>query len=1020
MCAVAAASILMALPLPSFGEEAPSETATKANPPEPQIIKQGGYIEKVEPGVDYKDRMPRFGPREPAESLRGMHLISGFRVELVAAEPMVRDPVDLAFDEDGRLYVAEMTTYSERRDAADARISLLEDVDGDGVFDKSTVFADELQWPTGLACFDGGVFVASTPDLFYFKDTDGDGRADAREVVFTGFSVGNPNQCPNSIRWNLDNRFELMPSGGGGLVEAVRWRQGGEGRESKPVQVRGRDMSFAPRSGQMRLESGGSQFGMTFDEWGRKFESSNSAPIEMVMYEDRYLARNPYLPGPTSRTRIWVDGMSVFRKSPVEPWRVIRTEMRIRGVFSGPIEGGGTPAGYFTGACGVTIYNGDAWPESFQGNAFVCEGASNLVHRMRLEPNGVEMTAHRTERKHEFWTSDETWFRPIQFTNAPDGALYVADMYREVYEHPDAVPPSVKKYIDLNAGNDRGRIYRVVPEGFRQPRPPRLSESSTEALVQLLAHRNGWKRRTASRLLYQRQDKACIEPLAALAAESPSPLGRMHALYALAGQNALTADIVLPRLHDPHPRVREHAVRVSEHVLDESPAVRARLYAMSGDDDPRVRYQLAFTLGDISSDQATAALADISRRDVSDKWVRLAVLSSCFQRPGLLVSHLCSDPEWRRGNEARKFLEQLAEQAGLQKQRDQVGEVLKSLDRLGDEERQLAQGLVRGLSNGLAKSKSPLLALVGDGSRSRAGQLLQQILEDAQSFALDEDRPVAQRAQAARSLAMASFEKAEPVLVELLDGRQPEAVQTAALQTLSRFTEPAVATRIVDAWRGFSPKVRGEASEAIFARRERLDVLLDALKEKRIATSQLDPARIQFLLAHPDSQLRAQAEQLLGGAQLARREEAVAAYRETLDMKGDAPRGRAVFKRECAGCHKLEGVGYELGLPLQNVKTRGAEGLLLQILDPNREVNPTYLNYTVLTMAGRLITGVITSETATSITLTRADGEQDTVLRHDIDELISSELSIMPEGLEEKITKQEMADVIQYLLVVLE
>ncbi len=256
-----------------------------------RVITQGGYVEKVEPGVDYKDRMPRIPPRNPADSLEGMHLIPGFRLEQVAAEPLVRDPVDLAFDENGRLYVAELITYSEARATKAGRVSLLEDLDGDGRFDKSTIFADQLEWPAGLLCFDGGVFVASPPDLYYFKDNDGDGKADTREVVITGFDANNPNQCPNSLRWSLDNRVELMPSTGGGLLHAVKWASGGQDREAAPLQIRGRDLSFEPRTGEMRPESGGSQFGMTFDDWGRKFESSNSAPIEMVIYEDRYLAR---------------------------------------------------------------------------------------------------------------------------------------------------------------------------------------------------------------------------------------------------------------------------------------------------------------------------------------------------------------------------------------------------------------------------------------------------------------------------------------------------------------------------------------------------------------------------------------------------------------------------------------------------------------------------------------------------------------------------------------------------------
>ncbi len=797
-----------------------------------------------------------------------------------------------------------------------------------------------------------------------------------------------------------------MPSHGGGLIESVQWNVEHPDQAVKPVQIRGRDMSFDPRTGRMRPESGGSQYGMTFSDWGCKFESANSAPIEMIMYEDRYIARNPFLTAPSARLRIWVDGMSVYRTSQVEPWRIIRTEMRKSGVFSGPIEGGGRPDGYFTSACGVMIYKGHAWPDSFRGNAFVCEGAGDLVHRMRLDPDGVAFTAHRTEKKHEFLASDEIWSKPVQLHNGPDGLLYVVDMYREVFEHPDAVPPSVRKYIDLNTGNDRGRIYRVVPDGFQQTRPTNLGRLSAEQLVALLAHPNFWHWSTASRLLYERHDPAAIVPLHTLAAKSTSPLGRMHALYVLAGLNRLTAEDILPRLNDTHPRVREHAIRLSERVLADSPAIRAELYTMTGRQDARCRYQLAFTLGNIPGDQATAALAKLARKDGAQRWNRLAILSSCFGRAGDLFSQLASDVTWRNEASSISLLEVLAQQTGRQNEQDQVGEVIRSLEAFDKKETKLSKAVVRGLTKGLSGSHSPLLArLTGSGS-TRAGDLLATLIRDAKKTAEDETKTTAERVQAIRSLSMASFQQIQGVLELLLDSREAAIVQKAALQTLSRFQEPAVAQMIIEGWAGFTPAVRNEAAEAIFSRPERLAVLLKALEDQAIPTSQLDPARIQFLLKHPNAKIRQEAKRLLGGVKLTRREDALTAYKDVLKMKGDSQQGKVIFKRECSQCHKLQGVGYDLGLPLQNVKTRGAEGILMQVLDPNREVNPAYVNYSVLTEDGRQLTGVITAETATSITLSRAEGEEDTVLRSDIDEIRSTDLSIMPEGLETKVNKQ--------------
>jgi len=1017
---LAASAFAADVSAPACGQESSEHAAARSiEEGVPHEIRQGGYVEKVDPNVDYKDRLPRIAPKEPGESLKSFHVIPGFRIELVAAEPLVRDPVDMAFDADGRLYVAEMIPYAEGNSSQfgspGGRVSALEDTDNDGRFDKSTVFADKLVWPTGVGCFDGGVFIIAAPDVLYCKDTDGDGRADVRELIVTGFALSNPNALPNSLRWGLDNRMHGMTSTAGGKLRAVRWEQGNDSRKTPPVEARGRDFSFHPRTGQLRLESGGGQFGMTFDDWGRKFESSNSAPIEMVMYDGRYVARNPYLAAPAPRMRIWTGGMSIYRTAPLEPWRVVRTEMRIGQKFSGPIEGGGKAAGYFTAACGLMIYKGNAWPKTFRGNALVCEGAGNLLHRMRLGPSGVGFNAHRTEQRREFLTSDEIWFRPIQFANSPDGCLHVADMYRELYEHPDAVPPSIKKHLDLTAGSDRGRIYRIVPEGFKQPPAPRLAGMSTGELVALLAHPNGWHRNTAARRLYERQDRLAVEPLIKLAGKSPSPLGRMHAMYALEGLDALSADVVLARVDDRHGRVREHAVRLAEKVLGDSPAVREKLYATAEDDDPRVRYQLAFTLGEIPGPRATAVLATIAARDANDRWVCLAVLSSSLGRAGELFSQLAADQKRRTGPSGIALLEQLAEQTGLQKQSDQVAEVLRVLNTLPEGEKNLAQAAVRGLSRGLKKSNSPLLARLAS---NKAGELLSEMVEQAKARATDANVPVTRRVEAVRSLAQASFEEIGDVLARLLESRQPQEVQTAALRTLGRFRDEQVAEPIVDGWGGFSPKVRGEAAEALFARPERLPVLFAAIEKKSINPSQLDPARIQFLRMHPDGQIRDRASRLLADVKLARRTEAVAAYRDVLKMNGNPTLGKAVFEKECSTCHKLEGVGYDLGLPLATVQSRGREGILSQILDPNREINPTYLNYTLLTDDGLTVTGMITAETATSITLTRAEGKSDTVLRANIDLLESTGLSIMPEGLEKQIGKQDMADLIEYLMAV--
>ncbi len=463
---------------------------------------------------DYGAELPRFPMKSPAESQRAIVVRPGFRVELVAAEPLLRSPVAIDFDEDGRLYVAEFPEYNQYKDVAkrDAAarhetgcIRMLEDVDGDGVYEKSTLFAADVPMATAVACWDGGIYAGSPPDLLYLKDTDGDGKADVRRVVYTGFGTDIAGEgMLNSFRWGMDNRYHISTGLDGGSVRR------GDRAAAKTVSVRGYGLRFDPSGETFALTGGGGQHGMTLDDWGRPYVCGNSDPFHLVMYDSRYLARNPYLRAPAAAVNVAPAGKftKLFRLSPTEPWRALRTRMRTQGLFAGSDEGG-KPSGFFTGATGVTIYRGDAYPAEFRGNLFVAEVSNNLIHRAIPEPNGVLVTARDAEPNREFLASRDCFFRPDQMANAPDGCLWVVDICRELIEGAAFLPPQVLKHMDVSSGVDRGRIWRIVPDGHH-PRIARLSKAATAELVALLEHPNGWHRDTASRLLYQRQDRSAV------------------------------------------------------------------------------------------------------------------------------------------------------------------------------------------------------------------------------------------------------------------------------------------------------------------------------------------------------------------------------------------------------------------------------------------------------------------------------------------------------------------------------
>src|SRR5439155_15019835 len=261
---------------------------------------------------DYATELPRIPPTEPSAALKTFQIAPSFRIEQVAAEPLVDDPVAVAFDENARVYVVEMRGYSENKDEHLSRIRLLEDTDGDGKFDKSTIFKDGLAWPTAIFCWAGGVIVADAPDIFYFKDTSGDGKADEQTKLYTGLGIGNVQGLANSFQWGLDNRIYLAISGSGAELKRVGDDQ------ARPLSLRGRDIAINPRDWTVMPVSGGAQHGLSFDDWGNRFVCSNSDHLQEVMYEDRYLARNPYVAVPSPRRSIAADWLQadLFRACP--------------------------------------------------------------------------------------------------------------------------------------------------------------------------------------------------------------------------------------------------------------------------------------------------------------------------------------------------------------------------------------------------------------------------------------------------------------------------------------------------------------------------------------------------------------------------------------------------------------------------------------------------------------------------------------------------------------------------------
>lgn len=973
-------------------------------------------VPAAEPEVDLKE-LRRFPPIEAAQALDTFSVKPGFRVELVASEPLLRSPIEICFDENGRMFVVEMIDYSELRGVQPhlGRIRLLEDTDGDGRYDQSAVYADNLPWPTGVFWANGGVFVAATPNIYFLKDTNGDNRADVRQTVFSGFGIDyapyetnrlNVQAMLNSFRWGLDNRIHGVTSPNGGRVSSMLFSN------AAPVPLRGRDFTFDPRVLLLQAEAGGGQYGQCFDDRGRRFTCNNSDHIRVFMFEDRYAALNPSFHLPPALVSIAADGPAaeVFRRSPDEPWRVIRTRWRVSGAVPGIIEGGGRASGYFTSATGLGIYRGDAWPADYVGDAFIADCGSNLIHRKKVRDRDVEPVAERPpdELKTEFLTSTDTWFRPVQIVNAPDGALYVIDMYREIIEHPWSLPPALKKHLDLNAGSDRGRIYRIVPEGFKQPKPPRLGQATTEELVRTLEHRNAWHRETAARLLHERQDQTRAVPaLEQLLRASPSALGRLHALHVLNGQGALRRDHVMAALADQDERVREHAAALAEKFLADKlsanePLVQ-KLARMSEDPALRVRYQLAWTLGYVPVADRLGPLLAVLRRDAADRWIRVAVLNSLPDGAGEMFTRLSQDAGFFVPTSGHEFLGELARLIGAQHRSSDVEAVLDYI--VGSTNPATAFPLVRAMGEGAQRARVPLPAAKLAPVFAKARQLL----EDRSASELN-------RVQAAETLGLTTYDASGAMLAAILTRTEPQALQLAAMSALGKFTDARVGPQLLQVWRSFTPRLRDTALEILLARVDRVASLLQAVEDGQLRRTDLSTIQTRFLTNHRDAKIRARAARLWATPAPGKRQAAVDAMMPALQLAGDAAKGRKHFTERCAACHRLAGEGFLLGPDLTSVRGNGREKLLISIVDPNREVLPQYISYDVETKEEESVFGVIAAESSTSVTVRQAYGKETVVPRTAIAGIRSQGQSLMPEELEAALTPQDMANLLEFVM----
>ena len=978
-------------------------------------------------------KVERLPPLSLKEAQQAIEVAPGFEVELVASEPLIKSPVAIDFDAQGNLWVVEMVDYSEQENDALGRISRLTDTDHDGTMDRAQIVIDRLSWPTALATRRSSTWVVAPPLLFELQQSN-DSNASSNESVWTsrtllgGFGRQNVQGLANSFRWGLDGKLHLSTSSNGGQLtpDPASPLQ----LPSRPFGVAGRDISFDIQSGNVASVIGYGQHGMDFTPWGDRLVTSNSDHLQQVVawylpeLTDAALSKNV-----SWRRSIAVDGpqAEVFRISPVESWRTIRTQMRLAGISNGLLEGNGRASGYFTSATGVTVYDGDQWLETQDPIAFVADVGSNLVHRKRLIRTGVASRGERIDTETEFLRSRDTWFRPVQFANGPDGCLYIVDMARETIEHPKSLPEPIKSQVDLTSGRDLGRIWRVRASN----RPIRrdkadLASLPTSKLCTHLEHPNGWHREKASQLLIERNDSDAIPICRDLVVSSKDAYGRLHALSVLASlTHGLDSATLLQAIRDENPRVRLWAWVFSKRLtpaewtkLEEARTLVSEV--MQNESDVEVQVAMATRSSLVlpkPSDRAKLFTqwllrgdAAITRCDELRAAIELAI-------QGETAKQLWDENDWLNSLPSlpggASFLDAMFYQLN---QSGELVQVLKSWPQWS-----VAQSLAatnslgrlfdRRVFNGNQAASQELSVIAREWMIPQLRQQMeaskQSSPQDAGLFSTEEST-----ANALRLLSTLPATDLEELLKPMLESGQSK-LQVAAMDAWIPL-HASLQKLGIDSLPKMPPNSQQAILRALVKNESGAKLLLNWFVDSKQQQGNLPAWVWQTLRNFPSEAIRKEAQRLSPVSEVTW-ESIAQKYRSAWDVPGNAEQGAAHFTKLCASCHRVSDIGIAIGPSLDSYRVRPNEAIALAIAEPSREMDPKYEQQQVRTNNGEVFAGILTSSSQQNLVLLTSQNQSISIDRDQIEEWKTSGKSLMPDGLLKELDPVALNDLIAFL-----
>jgi putative heme-binding domain-containing protein len=956
-----------------------------------------------------QDRPPG-PPLSPAEAIARMKVPEGFQVELVAAEPDLVNPVAMTFDERGRIWVTESLEYP-RHSAGPGRdrIKILEDTDGDGKIDKVTVFADGLNIPSGIAVGYGGVWVANSPDILFLQDTDGDGKADRREVVVTGFGRDDTHELPNSLTWGPDGWLYGL----NGVFNQSHVRSGDRDYKFTCAMFR-----INPRTRRFELfcEGTSNPWGVAWDDQGSAFVSACVIDHLWHLAETGYYHRQggPYPPF------TWkIGSIASFKHQ---------------------------KAAY----CGLHYFDSDEYPPEFRRRLYMGNIHGGCINVDTLSRDG---STYSSGPAPDFLTANDAWFMPVSQKTGPDGCLYILDWYDRYHCYQDAGRDP--------AGIDRlkGRLYRV-----RYKETPRvwgfdLSKETDDALIaRLRSAPNNYFRDTIVRLLSERRDPATRPKLQEVVLDPKLALKvRIRALSALVGSEAIDDVFLASLFANSEPALRAWAARIAgnteaeaahDHAAQQvSSAVRQQVVTAAKDPSADVRLQAAIAARKIEGIDPIVALIDVLDRSGDDRLIPHIVwnnLQPLMETRGAEIAHRLAEISFERNAACSDFVPRtferlLAAQAidgvaldaifrlALRAPRPNVSrrcvQVLAehiqtrelSGAKLDSVERALKSAVASVLSGPHQRPLFIDLALLSASWRDPTG------IQAARALAADVKIPERQRIAAIEALASANDASVLEPVESMLSARRSGSpgFRARLIGALARLDAPRVAELVLAHYDRLDPDEKPVAIQLLTQRIAWSKSLLAAIGAGHIPSHDLNLSQVRKLLAFGDKELIDEVHARWGRIRDARdpqRELVIVSMRKLIrGNHGDPAEGEKVFKRICAQCHKIHGQGNDVGPEITLNGRSSFDQLLSNVFDPNLVIGAAYRAVVVVTKEGRVLTGLLAEDNPRRIVLKVQGGKTETVPRDDVETVRVSNISLMPEQIENQMKPQEIVDLFTFL-----